>query len=145
MLPPIVLHSGIRTRNAAPAKSPATTRVLVVDDDPLIVEVVSALLRHEGFAVDTTTNSTEALARLAADPAKFDALVSDHDMPLLCGSELIDRARAAGFRGKVILHSGSVSGADAAEKVRRADAVLAKPFGVRALVPTLRALVMCDA
>jgi two-component system OmpR family response regulator len=140
MLPSLILNSGIRARTTTPHKPSGTRRVLVVDDDPLIVEVVSALLRHEGFAVDAMTDSTAALARLAAEPAKFDALVSDHDMPLLCGSELIDQARAAGFRGKVILHSGSVAGADAAEKIRRADAVLEKPFGVRTLAPVLRAL-----
>lgn len=140
MPPSIILNSGIRARSATPEKPAIVRRVLVVDDDPLIVEAVSALLRHEGFAVDAMTDSTLALARLAAEPAMFDVLVSDHDMPLLCGSELIDRARAAGFRGKVILHSGSVAGNDAAEKVRRADAVLEKPFGVRTLVPVLRAL-----
>jgi CheY-like chemotaxis protein len=138
---PILLDPVLRPRSAPISKTAAATRVLVVDDDSLIVEIVSALLRREGFTVEAMTNSTEALARLAANPAAFDALISDHDMPQMCGTELIDRARAAGFRGKVILHSGSVNGDDAAEKVRRADAVVAKPFGVRTLAPTLLALV----
>ena len=142
MLPPIALSSGIRTHTTPPVKLPAAPRVLVVDDDLSIVQLVSALLRREGFNVEATTESTAALARLAAEPDGFDALISDHEMPLLCGSELIDRARAAGFRGKVILHSGSVTGEAGAEKARRADAVLEKPFGVRTLVPVLRALVM---
>ena len=66
-------------------------------------------------------------------------------MPRMCGSELIDRARAAGFRGKVILHSGSLSGDDLAEKLRRVDAALEKPLGIRSLIPTLRRLLGIDA
>ena len=86
------------------------------------------------------TDSSEALARLSAEPARFASLVTDHDMPGIKGSELIDRARAAGFRGKVIIHSGS-TGSDDAEKLRHADVLLEKPLGIRSLVPALRTLV----
>ena len=141
---PVILQSGIRTRSPLPAE-PAAPRVLVVDDDPNITALIAALLAREGFSVEAFTESTIALSRLANAPALFDALVTDHDMPRVCGSELIDRARAAGFRGKVILHSGSLSGTDSAEKVRRADAALEKPFGTRLLVPTLRTLLALDA
>jgi CheY-like chemotaxis protein len=134
MMPPNVISSGIRS-HAAPA--PAGLRVLVVDDDPKIVEIVCLLLRRVGFAVEATTDSAEALALLTRETGAFDALVSDHDMPGMSGSELIDRARLAGFRGKVVLHSGGMNGADAAEKIRRADAVVEKPFGASTLVPVL--------
>lgn len=139
MLSPIFPTSGIRPRPAPPAR-PVITRVLVVDDEPLIAEIVTTLLQCEGFAVEMMTDSARALARIAADPARFDVLVSDHDMPLLNGSELIERARAAGFRGKVVLHSGSLAGADAADKVRRADAVVPKPFGAQSLAAVLHSL-----
>ena len=62
-------------------------------------------------------------------------------MPGINGSELIDRARAAGFRGKVIIHSRSLSGGDAADKSRRADVLLEKPLGIRSIVPALRTLI----
>lgn len=139
MLSPIFPTSGIRPRPTPPAR-PSILRVLVVDDEPLIAEIVTTLLQCDGFAVEMTTDSIQALARITAEPSRFDVLVSDHDMPQLCGSELIDRARAAGFRGKVVLHSGSLSGIDAADKVRRADAVVSKPFGAQSLVPVLRSL-----
>ncbi len=141
---PIILQSGIRTRSPLHAK-PAAARVLVVDDDPSISHLLATLLAREGFSVEALTESPDALARLAAAPALFDALVTDHDMPRMCGSELIDRARAAGFRGKVILHSGSLSDEDSAENIRRADAALEKPLGMKSLVPTLRTLLAMDA
>ena len=140
---PVILQSGIRTRSPLPAK-PAATRVLVVDDDPGISLLLTRLLAREGFSVEAFTESTGALARLASAPALFEALVTDHDMPRMCGSELIDCARAAGFRGKVILHSGSVYGDGSAEKLRRVDAALEKPLGMRSLVPTLRRLLAMD-
>ena len=140
MISPAILEPGIRSRTSLPARSPATAHVLVVDDDPTIADVVTILLREGGFAVEKMTDSTEALARLAAEPARFAALVTDHDMPGIKGSELIDRARAAGFRGKVIIHSGS-TGSDDAEKLRRADVLLEKPLGIRSLIPALRTLV----
>ena len=141
---PVILQSGIRTRSPLPAK-PAAPRVLVVDDDPGIAHLLASLLSREGFSVAAFTESTDALSRLAAAPALFDALVTDHDMPRMCGSELIDRARAAGFCGKVILHSGSLSGDGSAEKMRHADAALEKLLGMRLLVPTLRTLLAMDA
>jgi CheY-like chemotaxis protein len=141
---PFILQSGIRSRSPLPAKASAV-RVLVVDDDPDIAQLLASLLARNGFSVEALTESKAALARLAAGPALFDALVTDHDMPQMCGCELIDRARAAGFRGKVILHSGSLSGDDLSEKVRRVDAALEKPLGIRSLVPTLRDLLGMDA
>jgi hypothetical protein len=45
----------------------------------------------------------------------------------------------------VILHSGSLSGDDLSEKVRRVDAALEKPLGIRSLVPTLHDLLGMDA
>jgi CheY-like chemotaxis protein len=136
---PFILQSGISHRSPNPPK-PAAARVLVVDDDPNIVRLLASLLGRNGFAVETHTESTQALARLAEAPATFDVLVTDHDMPRMSGSELIDRARAAGFRGKIILHSGSVHDEGSAEKLRRVDAALAKPLGMKALVPTLHRL-----
>lgn len=140
MIQPEFVPPASRARFPRSEFSPAPS-VLVVDDNPMIVEMLAMLLESAGFFVTATTDSRDALLRLTATPAEFDALVADHEMPVLCGSELIDRARAAGFSGKVVIHSGSMGGADAEEKARRADAVVHKPLGVRALVPVLRHLI----
>ena len=140
---PFILQSGISSRSPL-APKPATARVLVVDDDPNISRLLAAMLNRNGFIAEAHTDSTSALARLTDGSATFEALVTDHDMPEMCGSELIDRARAAGFRGKVILHSGCVSGDGSAEKLRRVDAALEKPLGMKSLVPTLHRLLAVD-
>jgi CheY-like chemotaxis protein len=59
-------------------------------------------------------------------------------MPHLTGGQLIDRARKAGFQGKVVVYSGSVSPDEEQEfKSLGADVVLRKPFDLKILVPTI--------
>ena len=66
-------------------------RVFVVDDAPAIVEAVRAVLSPEGFDVDGTTDSTEALGAILREAP--DVIVLDVGMPGLSGWELCDILR----------------------------------------------------
>jgi CheY-like chemotaxis protein len=121
-------------------ETPRQPHVLVVDDIQAIVEVVRDVLIHDGFTVECTTDSAEALAWLTARPDAFDAVVSDLDMPHMSGSVLLARARQSGFHGKTVIHSGSLTGSSEVEPNLNADAVVEKPFATRTLGPTLRRL-----
>jgi len=79
--------------------------VLVVDDEPSIVELVGEYLSIQGFAVVTATSGAEALARLDAD--RPDAVILDVRMPEMDGVETLKRivARATGVR--VLIVSGN--------------------------------------
>ncbi|MBK7645234.1 MAG: response regulator [Planctomycetes bacterium] len=66
-------------------------RVLFVDDDPQILTALSRALRHEPFEILCATSGADALAILRSQPV--DAIVSDHDMPGMGGTELLSRAR----------------------------------------------------
>ncbi len=143
---PILGHfrTAIRTSsNKASSPTVETSRpphILVVDDIRAIVDVVSDVLVSDGFTVKSTTDSEEALAWLTEKPDAFDAIVSDLDMPRMTGDVLLARARQAGFKGKTVIHSGSLADANKAELDRLADAVIEKPFATRTLGPTLRRL-----
>lgn len=76
------------TDAAAPA-----TRVLVVDDDPLIRDVLRTILDLEGIAVSTAADGEAALLALAGDPMP-DVLVLDVMMPGVDGLEVCRRAKA---------------------------------------------------
>ncbi len=67
-------------------------KVLVVDDDVSVAEMVSRFLSKEGFEVSTALDALQALAVLDAD--KVDAVVTDLMMPHLDGRELVRRIRA---------------------------------------------------
>jgi signal transduction histidine kinase/CheY-like chemotaxis protein len=86
-------------RNAEPAakgasEAPSAARVLLVDDDPEVREVVAAQLRDLGCSVVAAASGDAALALLAdGNAAEFDLLVSDYAMPGLGGAELAAAAR----------------------------------------------------
>lgn len=122
-----------------PMKLLEPPRIFVVDDDVQDAERVSQMLRKAGYSVDTETDSGHALRRFTANLDGYDILVSDGNMPHVSGSQLVEGVRKAGFSGKVVMYSGSVSDTDeAAFKRKGADVVLRKPLGVDFLIPTIR-------
>ena len=80
-------------------------RVLVVDDESAIVQVLQRTLTRRGFVVETASNGAEALARFAEKP-DIDVLVTDHTMPVMTGAELVARLRKSGNACPVVLMSG---------------------------------------
>jgi PAS domain S-box-containing protein len=90
-------------------------RVLHVDDDQSVTELSATLLEERGFRVTTETDPEAAAERF--DPAAFDCVVSDYELPRLDGLELYRRLRPAfdhaGF--PYILFTGKSSESIAAE------------------------------
>jgi PAS domain S-box-containing protein len=65
-----------------------TERILVVDDEPLLVRINQRVLEDFGYSVTGMTDSREALEAIQTRPQQFDLLVTDQTMPGLTGSEL---------------------------------------------------------
>ena len=63
-------------------------RILVVDDEGMIVRLNKALFERLGYAVTATTDSREALELIRRHPNQFDLIVTDQSMPNLSGAEL---------------------------------------------------------
>ncbi len=103
--------------------------VLVVDDDPLVLENTSALLEDLGYRV-TAVDSGEAALGLLRGQGHFDILVTDHMMPGMTGAQLADTLQAERPGFPVLLVSGY---ADLAKGNRRRP-TLAKPFTQSSLV-----------
>ncbi|MDT9600680.1 response regulator transcription factor [Sphingosinicella rhizophila] len=66
-------------------------RILVCDDDPLLVELVEFRLSSKGYAVDVARDGAETLARLSE--SRPDAVVLDAMMPIMDGYEVLRRMR----------------------------------------------------
>jgi CheY-like chemotaxis protein len=79
--------------------------ILIVDDDPLAGELVAALLEDAGHDCRLAENGIEALQRLAADPG-IELVISDLNMPLLSGLDLLEELRERGHRLPFILLTG---------------------------------------
>ncbi|MDD3814172.1 MAG: response regulator [Desulfocapsaceae bacterium] len=63
-------------------------RILIVDDEPMLVRIFQRILEDYGYAVTGTTDSREALNKVREAPQQYDLIVSDQTMPGLSGSEL---------------------------------------------------------
>lgn len=105
----------IRNRSGA---SPVNTRLLLIDDHILFREGAVRLLQAEKeFDVVGQVGSIgDALEIL--EKQKVDVVLLDWDLGEENGKQFMDRARAAGFQGKVLLVTGGVSYAEAAELLK---------------------------
>lgn len=78
-------------------------QVLVVDDEPSIREIISALLEDEGYEVRSARDGLEALAML--ESRTFDLILSDLKMPRLDGFALARRIQQDGHDCPIVLMS----------------------------------------
>jgi CheY-like chemotaxis protein len=117
------------------------TRVLVVDDEVFLTEVLDIGLGRLGFAVTPVNDPLEALALFERTPASFDAIISDQIMPRMTGLVLLSRIRALSTAIPFILCSGFAD--DASESTAAAagaNAFFMKPVSPDILANKLRQL-----
>ncbi len=108
-------------------------RVLVVDDEPLILRAYARALSRAGFAVTTADDGLEATALFLA--GGFDVVVTDLLMPRLSGVDLAQRVRAHDPAVPVIVVTATLDSTQVARaRAMGVAAVLAKPLADRDLV-----------
>jgi CheY-like chemotaxis protein len=98
-------------------------RILVVDDERLLREVIRLSLGKAGFAVVECNNGAEALALFAK--GRFDMVILDYQMPFLKGDELAAAIRRIAPSQKIVMVTGFRHKAGPDNPV---DAVLGKPL-----------------
>lgn len=114
------------------------SRILVVDDDPHIRELVRAFLRNDGFEVEEAANGVEALAAL--DATRVELVVVDVMMPKLDGWELCRRVREL-YDYPILILTAKGEPADRIKGFQLGtDDYLVKPFEPLELVARVRAL-----
>ncbi|MDP3495603.1 MAG: response regulator [Hyphomonadaceae bacterium] len=118
-------------------------RALVVDDDPLMREIVGEHLRETGLTVEFAADGMEALQ--AVGEWQFRLIVTDMFMPNMDGLELIRALRERASHTPIIGMSAGVSGLDADIPLRAAIAagaqqVLRKPISQTALLAAVHAV-----
>ncbi|MEQ9401570.1 MAG: ATP-binding protein [Longimicrobiales bacterium] len=115
---------------------PATSTILLVEDEEAVRHLLERALRRQGFTVVTATGAQDALRAVAtgADP---DVIVSDVSMPGQSGTELLAELRRRGVDAPVLLVSGHASDDLPAAEVHNAD-FLQKPFTPSDLASVLR-------
>ncbi|HUA95871.1 MAG TPA: response regulator transcription factor [Acidimicrobiales bacterium] len=114
-------------------------RILVVDDEPTIVDSVATSLRYEGFDVDEATTGRSALA--AAQEHSFDLVVLDVMLPDLDGLEVTRRLRADGIRTPVLcLTARDTLDDKLAGLTIGGDDYVTKPFSLAEVIARIRVI-----
>lgn len=114
-------------------------RVLVVDDEPNIRELVQVALKFHGCSVSTAANGREAMRQ--AEVTRPDLIVLDVLLPDIDGFEVCRRLRAAGNEVPVIFLTARDTSSDTVTGLAiGGDDYVTKPFSVEALVARVRAV-----
>jgi excisionase family DNA binding protein len=125
-----------------PAKAPSSTRarVLVVDDEQIVRDLLLVTLASADYEVESAPDGTRAIQMLRAAP--FDLLITDVRMPGTDGLAVVREARRQSNSMSIVIITGASSEAIAIEAINLGvNGYLTKPFGVeRVLAVAARAL-----
>jgi two-component system, OmpR family, response regulator len=123
--------------NVSSSSSPA--RILVVDDEPSIVDSVATVLRYEGFDVDIASSGRAALQK--AQDTAFDLIVLDVMLPDLDGLEVTRRIRSNGLDVPVLFLTAKNDVLDrVAGLTVGGDDYVSKPFALVEIVARAKAI-----
>jgi CheY-like chemotaxis protein len=138
-LPIVACPETLDTCEPTPAESmtagdPQATarRLLIVDDEPGIVDVLKEVLGGGGYIIETATNGADALNRISTD--RFDLIISDLCMPELDGQQLYKSVRDSHphLVKRIIFVTGdTVSGNSRAFLEWTGNRWFSKPFNIR--------------
>jgi two-component system, OmpR family, response regulator len=117
----------------------SSARILVVDDDPSIVDAVATALRYEGYEVDEAATGREALSAVAR--AEPDLVVLDWMLPDIEGIEVGRRLRERGFKTAILFLTAKDAVEDKVEALRAGgDDYVTKPFSLAEIVARIQAV-----
>ncbi len=103
-------------------------RVLVVEDEKSMRDLLSLMLRKEGYAVEVADGGSQAASRIAKDPV-YDLVITDVSMPGMTGLELLRHVRKVSPESSVILMTAYGSKETAIEALNEGAAYyVEKPF-----------------
>lgn len=115
------------------------TRILVVDDDPDVLELLADALAIENFEVHAVLNGDAAMVEIASH--EFDLLVLDWLLPTVSGLDLCKHYRKVGGRSPVLILTGKANVKDKVSGLAGgADDYVTKPFQVEELLARIKAL-----
>ena len=107
-------------------------RILVVDDQPVLCQLMCEFLESDMHSVETATNAQQALEKFRS--GKFDLVITDHIMAEMNGEQLAAEVKKIAPRIPVVLVTGFAQGSHAAEEQQSAiDFVLGKPMSQASL------------
>jgi len=121
------LNSNTKTLIKAESETKTQNKILVVDDDPDLRDLITKILISSNYNVEVSEDGLDALIKIAKN--NYDLVISDYDMPNLDGLKLIETINKKNLKTKVIMLTASTK-EDAEEKALLYGAIdfIKKPF-----------------
>ncbi|MBW1681120.1 MAG: response regulator, partial [Deltaproteobacteria bacterium] len=120
--------------------------VLLVDDEEMVIEVGSEILKELGYEVLVARSGREALEIYARNANRIDMVVLDMIMPDMGGGQTYDRLKELDPNVKVLLSSGYSEDGEAGEILKRGcNGFIQKPFDIKSLSEKLRGILDAEA
>ena len=115
-----------------PQISQVRESILIVDDDPSIIETFKLILEGVGFTVDTASNALDAIRK--ASRIHFDLIIVDMNLPDTLGDELANRLHSINNKLKILMITGYSNYREQLEKNQEVIDVLMKPINPEDLI-----------
>ncbi|MFL0731257.1 MAG: response regulator transcription factor [Prochlorococcus sp.] len=120
--------------------SPPKIRVLLVDDEPRLTELLQLELDVEGYEVSVAENGASGLIKARSEPYP-NLIILDWNLPDFTGVDVCQRIRSSGINTPILMLTGHD---DVTDRVKALDAgvddYLTKPFSIEELMARLRAM-----
>ncbi|MFL0784806.1 MAG: response regulator transcription factor [Prochlorococcus sp.] len=120
--------------------SPPKTRILLVDDEPRLTELLQLELDVEGYEVSVAENGASGLIKARSEPPP-NLIILDWNLPDFTGVDVCQRIRSSGIKTPILMLTGND---DVTDRVKALDAgvddYLTKPFSIEELMARLRAM-----
>ena len=113
------------------------SRILLVDDDPEVSDIIGLTLEHLGHSVTVVTSGSEALSAFQGD--NYGLVITDLGMPDVSGIDVARAVKATKPNTPVMLITGWGVHLNP-EQMREIDSVIEKPFGKEALITQMAEL-----
>lgn len=116
--------------------------ILIIEDEPVIVNATSTVLRRDGFKIDQTFGAAEALGKLQSNQYKL--IISDLMLPKISGFEVIKEVKAINPEIPIIIMTGYAMRENAVDSFKAgAFDFLPKPFDIDELLAVVHRAMRC--
>ena len=114
--------------------------ILVVDDDPVMLWVVTNALTNSGYQVMVAQDGAAGLEMFLADPYAVDLIITDLMMPFLNGIEMVEQIKAVRPQARIVLMSAFPEAVISKLKEPQ-HPLIRKPFLMEDLIRVVRATI----